>query len=232
MKVLGIETATAVCAAALVHHGRLVAEASFNEKKVHAEKLVPLIDSVLREAEITLSDIEGIAVSIGPGSFTGLRIGLSVAKGLAFGSSKPIIAVPTLQALAHRLVDSFVVGSSTFILAALDARRDEVYCQLWGVDEGTLVPQWDARDMTVSALLHELGDREVILTGDGSAKILAVTNGLGQNARFKFIGDDLAQCSAGSVACIGESLLEQGKTDDPATLEPRYIKDFFLKKHS
>lgn len=229
MKVLGIETATAVCAAAVVHNGRVVAEASFNEKNVHAERLVPLVDSVLREARMMLSDIDGIAVSIGPGSFTGLRIGLSVAKGLAYGSSKPIVGVPTLQALAHRSVDA---GSSAFILAALDARRDEVYCQLWSIHEGTLAAEWEARDMTVSALLRELGDREVMLTGDGSTKILSVTNGFEHGSRFKFVGEDLARCGAGSVGCIGESLLKQGKTDDPTTLEPRYIKDFFLKKHT
>lgn len=232
MKVLGIETATAVCGAAVVHDRRVVAEGSFNEKNVHAEKLVPLVDSVLREAGMTLNDIDGVAVSIGPGSFTGLRIGLSVAKGLAYGTSKPMIAVPTLQALAQRVVEASIPGSSSLILAALDARRDEVYCQLWGMQRGILAAEWDARDMTVSALLQELGDREAILTGDGSAKVLSVTNGSEHSLRLTFVGEDLARCSAGSVARVGELLLEQGKTDDAASLEPRYIKDFFLKKHS
>jgi tRNA threonylcarbamoyladenosine biosynthesis protein TsaB len=230
--VLGIETATSVCAAAVVHDGRVTAEGSFNERNVHAEKLLPLVDSILHEARMAMKDLDGIAVSIGPGSFTGLRIGLSVAKGLAYASSKPIVAVPTLQALAYRVVEAGGVGSSGFLLAALDARRDEVYCQLSTVEGRNISPLWDPRDMTVSALLHEIGDRAAMLTGDGSAKILSSADGDAQGNQLSFVGDDLSQCSAGSVALIGESLLAQQRTDDLATLEPRYIKDFFLKKQS
>jgi len=226
VKVLGIETATSICSAAVVKDGRVIAEASVEKKNVHAEKLLGLIRKVLEEAATTVDGIAGIAVSIGPGSFTGLRIGLSVAKGLAYASFKPLVAVPTLEALAYRTFSAGKVAPGGFVLAALDARRDEVYCQLSGMDSSGLTPVWDARDMTVTELIEEIGACAVTLSGDASMKILSHS---GASDRMTFVGEELSRCSAGSVALLGHRLLEEGKTEDPSTLEPRYIKDFFLK---
>ena len=226
MKVLGIETATEVCAAAIVSDGHVVAESSVAKKNTHAEKLLVLISTVLEEAAATIDGIDGIAVSIGPGSFTGLRIGLSVAKGLAYAASKPLVAVPTLVALAQRALDAGKVEPGGFVLAALDARRDEVYCQLFGVTGTGLTPVWDARDMTTAELIGEIDTRDVLLTGDGSMKILSHA---GASHRLTFVGEELSRCGAGSVALLGHTLLGEGRTEDPSTLEPRYIKDFFLK---
>jgi len=225
VKVLGIETATEVCAAAIVRDGRVIAEASLDKKNVHAEKLLVLIHTVLEETTTAMDGIDGIAVSIGPGSFTGLRIGLSVAKGLAYATSKPIVAVPTLVALAQRTLDAGKVEPGGFVLAALDARRDEVYCQLFNVTGAGLTSVWDARDMTTTELIGEIDSRDVLLTGDGSMKILSHAGSL---RRLRFVGEELSRCSAGNVALLGHRLLGEGRTEDPSTLEPRYIKDFFL----
>ena len=227
MTILGIETATAVCGAAVTRDGRVVAEASVEQKNVHAEKLLGLIHSAMDEAGVALDELDGVAISIGPGSFTGLRIGLSVAKGLAYAASKPVVAVPTLKALAMRSFHAGNIEPSGFILAALDARRDEVYCQLYGSNKTGLVPVWDARDMTVMELMSGIGTRNVLLTGDAQSKILAYPEA---SQGITFVGEKLSRCDAGSVALLGQTLLEAGSTEDLATLEPRYIKDFFLKK--
>jgi tRNA threonylcarbamoyladenosine biosynthesis protein TsaB len=228
VKILGIETATMVCAAAVVSQGGVVHEMSLDRRNVHAEKLMTMIDAVLVQSQCTLADLDGIAVSIGPGSFTGLRIGLSVAKGLVYVSAKPLIAVPTLEALARKAIDAGAVGPTGFLLPALEARRDEIYCQLFRVDGKTIEPVWAERDMSVSSLAKEIGNCAVTVTGDACPKLSSMLPH-SQLSMFRFTDTEVSKCSAGSVARIGERRLNQGKSDDPVTLEPRYIKEFFSK---
>jgi tRNA threonylcarbamoyladenosine biosynthesis protein TsaB len=224
MTVLGIETATAVCGSAVWDDGRLAALEEINEGRVHAERLLPLIDSALRTSGRTAASLHAIAVSIGPGSFTGLRIGLSIAKGLVLATGVPLVAVPTLEALASRTVR--VLKATGRVLAAIDARRDEVYCQLFEADGERVVPLWEPRDVAVDRLLVELGSTPVLVTGDGRGKVMARAAGGG--VRFDEADASAAACSAGEVARLGEMLARAGKTEDPALLEPRYIKEFFL----
>ncbi len=227
--VLGIETATVVCAAAVVSDGTVRSEAWRGEARVHAEKLMGLIASVLRESGIGPADLAGVAVSIGPGSFTGLRIGLSVAKGLVYGAGCRLVAVPTLEALAQRAVDEGAAKMGTLIVPVLDARRDEVYCQLFHADAGRTIPEGDARDWTLAALVREIGTREVLVTGDAADKLKRFLQERPEQREYRFAPPSTAQCSAVQVAMIGERLLARGATEDPALLEPRYIKEFFLK---
>ncbi|MFQ5799800.1 MAG: tRNA (adenosine(37)-N6)-threonylcarbamoyltransferase complex dimerization subunit type 1 TsaB, partial [Bacteroidota bacterium] len=125
MKVLGIETATGVCGVAVVEEEVLLAERWSSEQHIHSERIVRSVQVVLSESHLELREVDVIAVSIGPGSFTGLRIGLSAAKGLCYASGKPLVAVPTLDALAHRVVGLCEEGK--IVCTVLDAKRDEVY---------------------------------------------------------------------------------------------------------
>jgi tRNA threonylcarbamoyladenosine biosynthesis protein TsaB len=225
MTVLGIETATSVCGAAITRDGTILAEASLDEKYVHAEKLLTLVHDVLQRTGTGLGTLDAIAVSIGPGSFTGLRIGLSVAKGLVYATGAPLVAVPTLQALAQRALDGNAAHDDERVLAFLDARRDEVYCQMFSVAGHDLVPLHDARDTTVEKLANEIHDLPVILTGDAPEKLSHL---LGPGKGVRFVPRDLARCSAASVALLGEKLFASGKREDPATLDARYIKEFFF----
>ena len=224
MNVLGIETATAVCGAALVRDGELAAESFFDEGRVHAEKLMGQIIAVLGPAGV--AGLGGIAVSIGPGSFTGLRIGVSVAKGIAFARGIPLVGVPTLEALALRASSIDRLEKGTVLLAALDARRDEVYCQLFEVTDRGPVPLRDATDMTLGALAVELAGRPVRVTGDASARVIAWP---GIPPGVESVSHGALRCGAASVAVLGARLLRAGKADDPSALEPRYIKEFFLR---
>ncbi len=224
MNVLGIETATAVCGAALVRDGKIAEESFFDEGRVHAEKLIGQIIAVLGPAGP--ADLGGIAVSIGPGSFTGLRIGVSVAKGIAFARGIPLVGVPTLEALAARAAAIDRLTPGTRLLAALDARRDEVYCQLFDVTEGGPVAVWESRDAKLGELAEELGGGGVRVTGDASARVLAWP---GMPPAMESVSPQALRCGAASVAVIGTSLLLAGKADDPSALEPRYIKEFFLR---
>jgi tRNA threonylcarbamoyladenosine biosynthesis protein TsaB len=229
--VLGIETATAVCGAALVRDGVIAAEQSLEEKNVHAERLLGLIDRVLVDGDPRqgkadpLRSLEGIAVSVGPGSFTGLRIGLSVAKGLAFARELPLVGVPTLVALARHAAATDPPAAGEWILAALDARRDEVYYQIFDYSGS---PLRDAGDCDVGALRSEIGDHPLLVTGDGAMKV--INGGSGGGHRMRLASPPALLCSAAGVARLGEEMLREGHRDDPVTLEPLYIKEFFLKK--
>lgn len=226
MTVLGIETATAVCGSALVRDGRILAEELLEMDRVHAERLLGQIEGVLHAARAVPADLQGVAVSIGPGSFTGLRIGVSAAKGLAYARGIPIVGVPTLVALAHHAMTVASLASGTRLLACLDARRDEVYCQFFTVAEGRAEPVWEACDLTLSSLGERLEPSETVLTGNASEK---VCEALSQSHRVRLAPAGALGCSPSSVALLGEILLHSGNADDLGTLEPHYIKDFFLK---
>lgn len=222
MKILGIETAALVCGAAVVVDGKIISEEQTFEKKVHAENIMRLVDTSLSKAGVQLKDVDAIAVSIGPGSFTGLRIGLSVAKGLVYATNKPLVAVPTLDALARRAVGAAVVNTP-YILSALDARRDEVFCRLFRVGENKIVPEWPAKDVTLHTLFAELGDQGVSVTGDAIPKMQAFD----QLKKLVYVPDEVAMCSAATVAIMGEELACNCSFVDPVTAEPAYVKQFY-----
>jgi tRNA threonylcarbamoyladenosine biosynthesis protein TsaB len=225
VNVLGIETATAVCGAAVAADGRIVREVQIDRPYVHAESLFGIIDQVLSPPGPGRNRLDGVAVSIGPGSFTGLRIGLSAAKGLVFGMRIPLVAVSTLEALAHHAAEILQVSPNERILAAIDARRDEVYCQLFRWEDRRLVPEGDPRAEAVEALREELKDRNLLVTGDGASKVTG--EDLPALSRWRRATGVASRCSAGSVALLGAQRLSAGSVDDPATLEPRYIKEFY-----
>jgi tRNA threonylcarbamoyladenosine biosynthesis protein TsaB len=222
--VLGVESATSVCAAAVVVDGRVAAEAVLDSQNIHAERLVGQIDDVFHRSGIALRFVDVIAVSIGPGSFTGLRIGVSVSKGLAYAASLPMIGVPTLAALALHAAEVDGIPDGAAILSALDARRDEIYCQLFVRQGGEVTPVWDAAAMTVAELGRVVGDREVVVAGNAALKVIAAFPGPARAASA-----EASRCSALAVALLGGAMMRTGGPDNAATLEPRYIKDFFLK---
>jgi tRNA threonylcarbamoyladenosine biosynthesis protein TsaB len=234
MMLLGIETATTVCAAAVVRDGMLLAEELVDERNVHAERLMGMVDAAFRRSGSTLEQMAGIAVSIGPGSFTGLRIGLSVAKGLAFACGKPIVPVPTLQGMAEKAFDAIGdAGGIGCFLPLLDARRGDVYCALYRVAEGRLLPMWEQRIMTLTTVAEAVRGRQVFVTGDArhafERLIQEQFQDIGQQVRIA--SDDIARCSAASVAHIGEQLLRQGMSADPGILEPQYLREFHTTTH-
>jgi tRNA threonylcarbamoyladenosine biosynthesis protein TsaB len=229
MTVLGIEAATSVCGAALVRNGAVIGESSLVAPQLHSEKLLSLVDGLLRSAGMPVKELGGIACSAGPGSFTGLRIGLSVAKGLAYAAELPLAAVPTLEALALRSVRDGRLASGGRVLAALDARRDEVYAALYHWNGAVLGPVIPTSAVTVQTLLLQLerfaGER-LVLTGDGSAKLV---RGAAGRADDMFAAPEPGQelCSAAAVAILGEERLRAGAWADLESLEPEYGKEFY-----
>jgi tRNA threonylcarbamoyladenosine biosynthesis protein TsaB len=229
MRILGIETATLVCGAALVEKKKVLADIWVEEKNIHAERLMAQVGTALEEAHLAIEEIDGIALSIGPGSFTGLRIGASVAKGLAFATGKPVAAVPTLSSLAERIIRSGGDNEGKLLLPVLDARRGEVYCQMFEVRDGKAMPLSDPQDLTIERAAALGGDQTVVVTGEAAGKMLSLP-APGGRRRLLAADPQIARCSGGIVALMGEEMLERGEKVDTGELEPQYIKEFYFRQ--
>ena len=217
MRILAVETSTLVGGAALLDGERLVAEYTLNIKATHSERLMPTVDRLLQDCGWKLAHLEGLAVAIGPGSFTGLRIGVSAVKGLALALGIPLVAVPTLDALAATL--PFAAHP---VCPVLDAKKGEVYACLYHWVGGAMVRDWDYLALAPDALCDRLTDA-VIFVGDAVDTFGDLFRArLGDNARFGSPGQRLP--SPGCVGALGHALLRAGRTVDPAALTPLYLR--------
>jgi tRNA threonylcarbamoyladenosine biosynthesis protein TsaB len=230
MKILGIETATAICSVAIVNSGGPAVERGINSKQMHSEKILTLIDECLTEAKTTLGTLDGIAVSIGPGSFTGLRIGLSVAKGLTYSNNLPICGIPTLHALAHQTSKVCPSNDKYLLIPMIDARRDEVYCALYQYEQGELSEILPPRAATLDIIPSLTSfDQRIVVIGDGAGKFqeFCKKTAFYKSSSYIFPLGAVANCNAVPVAELGTSRLKAGPGDPIAALEPLYVKEFF-----
>lgn len=217
MIVLGIETATMTGSLALLDEDRLISEYTLNVRTTHSVRLMPALDWMLRDACMEKSQINGIAVSIGPGSFTGLRVGLSTAKGLALGLGIPLVGVPTLDALA-----SNVPHAKYQICPVLDAKKKEVYTTLFRYENDVLVRQAPYQVIPPAELINQIYERTIFL-GDALDVYREFFSGeLGDLAIFAPYSQRLPRAAV--VAEIGLAKLKTGELLDIATSEPLYIR--------
>lgn len=157
MKILGLDTSTSIASVALMDSDKLISEFTINDKKTHSQKLMQMIEMLFEMADFDIEDIDAIAVGVGPGSFTGLRIGVSTAKALGHGLNKPVIEVSSLQAMAHGI-------NGKTVCALMDARRDTVFAASYG--EINL----EEAQYPIEELLELLNTQEVVFIGDGVDK--------------------------------------------------------------
>lgn len=220
MKVLGIETSTLVGGVALLDDETLVAEHTLNVALTHSERLLSAIDQLLAAARWRLGELDGLAVAVGPGSFTGLRIGLATAKGLAFATGTPLAGVPTLDALARTLP-----FARHPVCPILDAKKGEVYASLYRTDRGEAERLWGYLAVSPEELCGRLKglDGPVIFLGDGVAAYRALLEtALGAAALFAPPGSRAP--SAAAVAELGLRAIRAGQATAPAELVPLYIR--------
>lgn len=216
MIVLGIETATQVCGVALTQDGRLLCEYRSNLKNVHAGVLSGAIEKVLHDAEIQAAQLDGIAVSIGPGSFTGLRIGLATAKGIAFAAGCAVMAVPTLTALAHQAPIS--QGS---ICPLIRSRAGEVYAALYHRTDARDRLLRDVTVMPTADLVDFIPQNTMLI---GRSEVMDETTSL--PAGCVWARSDFGLLSGSTIARLGTERLRNGETEDIRLLEPMYLQEF------
>lgn len=221
MTLLAIETATEICSAALVREGVLLSHRDLSERNIHSEKLLPLIDEIVKEAAMKFHDVDAIAVSIGPGSFTGLRIGLSAAKGLAMAAGLPLVPVPTLDALALEFSRKNSAANA-IVCPLIDAKRDEAFFAFYSVQNSIVVLKSEYEIAPVQAIFQKAKEYStVFFVGDGAAKMKTVS---AEHDGFQFRGDVV--CSAVSVALLAEKKFSELKVDEYSMLEPLYLREF------
>lgn len=217
MLVLGIETATRTGGVALVGKDGVVAEYTSNIEVTHSERLMAMVDRLLRDTGISLSSIEGVAVSTGPGSFTGLRIGIATVKGIALASDKPVAAVPTFAALAWNLPHA-----AHLICPLLDAKKKEVYAAIYRAGDGAPEVLLPETVLPLSELAGRIKE-PVIFTGAGARDFRQELLGLlGSRALFAPLSATVP--SAASVAELGRKALQAGERANVEALAPLYIR--------
>lgn len=178
MKILAIDCSAKSVSAAIAFDGKLVAEGFLNIKLTHSETLMPIIEQVLNNARLTLNDIDGFAVTAGPGSFTGIRIGISAIKGLAFSKQKPVYPFSTLEAMALAFNGGFTANG--IICGLMDARRNQFYNAIFKIENGVITRLTEDRTIEAESLKEELKayNVPVILMGDGAELFNNLTNGI------------------------------------------------------
>lgn len=237
MRIVGIDTATATASVALIEDGQLVAEevrsfhkpngqrAIANPKANHAESILPLIEFLLEKAKVSsLAEISGFAVSIGPGSFTGLRIGLSTVKGLAYGSRIPVVGISTLLANAARVTDF-----DGFICSFLDARKKEVYASLFHKRGDTLNRLTEDMVAPVNRIIDTVqaleGVEPCLFVGDATRIYWRTILDL-LGSRVCLCSGDSFSSLASAIARLGEVRFRCSDVDCVGTLVPRYLRPF------
>ena len=218
--ILNIETATTNCSVSLSKEGEtLVLKEDYNDNYSHAERLHIYIDAVLKEAKVPLNKLDAISVSKGPGSYTGLRIGVSAAKGLCYALDKPLIAIATLEALAHQVS----IEEDGVIVSMLDARRMEVYSAVFNSDFQQ-IRDTQAQILDENSFAEYLEKGKVYFIGNGVEK----TKGLIAHHNAVFIEDKLP--SANEMSRLAYNKHKKNDIEDVAYFEPYYLKDFIALK--
>ncbi len=220
MKILALDSSGLVASVAVVTEETVLAEYTVNYKKTHSQTLLPMLEEITRMIEMELSEIDAVAVAAGPGSFTGLRIGSATAKGLGLALKKPILAVPTLDALAYNLY-----GTDRLICPMMDARRDQVYTGLYEFvgKEFRIVRQQEAVAVEeIIEAVNSLG-REVILLGDG---VDAQKNTIEEKLKvaYFYAPAHLNRQRAGAIGALGTEYYRQGRVETAAEHEPVYLR--------
>lgn len=221
--ILNIETATTMCSVSLAKDGKLLAVKELNGDYSHAENLTLFIEDVVKQANIKLADIDAVAVSKGPGSYTGLRIGVSTAKGLCYSLNKPLIAINTLTSLASG-ISATVDRQKSLLCPMIDARRMEVYCAVYDISINC-IKETAAEIIDEHSFAHLLEKNQVIFFGDGASKCKTV---LSHNKNAIFVDDVVP--SAKNMITLSEQAFQNKQFEDVAYFEPFYLKDFVAGK--
>jgi tRNA threonylcarbamoyladenosine biosynthesis protein TsaB len=217
MRILAIETSTMLGGAAIMDGESLIAEARMNVKVTHSERIMPEIAGILQMSGLNINDIDVFAIAIGPGSFTGLRVGLSTVKGLVYATGKKLVSVPTLEAFAWNLP-----FSQFQVCPLLDARKKEVYAGLFKWSDNGFVKVMNEQPVKIESLLSGINEPTVFL-GEGAILYKeAIINALGERAIFA--QPQFMVPSPSNVAHLGMKKALAGEFADPVALAPMYLR--------
>ncbi len=218
-RILLIETSTALCSVALAEEGRITASRESVEPRAHAVLTAPFVQQVLGERGLRAADLDAVCVSAGPGSYTGLRVGVSTAKGVCFAAGVPLLSVGTLDVLvAQAAADGLLPAGCRYVIPMIDARRMEVYTAVFTPD-GQRLTEVEPRVVDAESFRQERSEGPVLFIGDGAGKCSETL--AGPDAHF-------VQVCPRAAAMLAPAMQEfrAGNFRDVAYFEPFYLKDF------
>lgn len=220
MRILALDSAGLVASVALMEEDNLLAEYTMNFKKTHSETLLPMIDAMVELTGVDLHDIDAIAVSAGPGSFTGLRIGSATAKGLGMALDKPLISVPTLEGMAYHFVESKLL-----ICPMMDARRKQVYTGIYRFIDGEFSVVMEGTAMSVEELMAYCNKQEetILFLGDGVPVYKNMMEEL-LTVSHRYAPAHMNRQRASAVAARAFDLYKEGKVETAAEHAPVYFR--------
>jgi tRNA threonylcarbamoyladenosine biosynthesis protein TsaB len=217
--IINIETATEICSVSLSENGKLIALKEDTEGQQHAKLLTVLIEEMFKENNISIKKLNAVAVSKGPGSYTGLRIGVSAAKGIAYAADIPLLAINTLQAMALGVSKSQIFDAETWFCPMIDARRMEVYTAFFDL-QNKLRRDITAEIIDENSFNQILEERKIVFHGNGAAKCKNIIHS--PNAVFT----ETSGCSASNMVELSYQAYQNKEFADVAYFEPFYLKDF------
>lgn len=219
MNILGLDTSTMMSTCAVINEDKLLGEYSLNQDMTHSERLVPMIKEVLNNLNMKVKDIDLYGVAIGPGSFTGLRIGIATMKSFAHIFDKPIIGISTLEGLAYNLPYNEIV------VPMIDARRERVYTAIYTWEDGILKELIAPDVIPVDELIMKLRDFDSIVVNGNSTLLYRdrLEESLGNKLRIATSGQNV--CRAVSICELAKIKYEKGEVDNYFTLAPEYLRE-------
>lgn len=220
MKILAIESATITASCAVSVDGVILGEYTLNHKKTHSEKLMPLIELLMNELELKIQDIDVIAISEGPGSYTGLRIGAAIAKSMAYAVNIPIVNIPTTKSLAGNIFDL-----DKLIVPIMDAKAGRIYTGIYKWENAELITVKEQFPCNIEELIDILNNynEPVIFNGDGSVNYKnIIEDKLNQEAHFAPI--KFNYLNASTLAAIGNNMALKGELINASDFKPQYLR--------
>lgn len=220
MKVLAVDTSSLVAAVAVVDDGALLGEYTINHKKTHSQKLMPMMEELMRSLELTPFDIDIYAASSGPGSFTGLRIGVTAIKALAYAAGKPVVSVPTLDALAYN-----IPVTDSLVCPVMDARNNQVYTALYKWEKNNRVKVTEYMGIPVAELVQLIKgkNQKVVFTGDATGLHKEFLKSE-LKERCEFAPGNLLLQRASSVAQVALERAQEGMLENCFDMVPFYLR--------
>lgn len=220
MKILAIDCSGLVASAAVVWDGILSGEYTIHHKITHSQTLLPMLDELAKRIELELDTLDAVAVAGGPGSFTGLRIGSATAKGLALALKKPLIQIPTVDALAYNLW-----GHKDLVCPLMDARRNQTYTGLYRFDGGRMQTVKEQCAVEIGAIIDEINQRKesAVFLGDG---VPVFRDAIKERilTPYTFAPPHLSRQRAGAVAALAAEYYKEGRIMDSASHRPEYLR--------
>lgn len=220
MKILALDSSGLVASVAVTEDDNLLGEYTINYKKTHSQTLLPMLDEVAKMIELDLKTVDAIAISAGPGSFTGLRIGSATAKGLALALDKKIVSVPTVDALAYN-----IWNCTDVICPLMDARRQQTYTGLYTFEDGRMQTLLSQCVVQIEEIINKVNDmgKPVVFLGDG---VPVFADFIAQHCKvpYQYAPAHCNKQRAASVAALGAILYGEGKAEPAAEHKPDYLR--------